>query len=146
MKNVLSGYDPSAETKPALSGYALVGTANWLKLVEWIWAPTIFRWAFSRGSRIRASVASDSHHALDKYNMGYVTLTDKDGAQRVEKVHAQTQTYPYLVHTPSERTPAQPPVPPVNRVEDGVRHRPSAAEADTLSPRIRMRSRRARMG
>ena len=44
------------------------------------------------------SVSSDSH-ALDKYNMGYVTLTDKDGAQRVEKVYVQTQTYPYLVHT-----------------------------------------------
>ena len=44
------------------------------------------------------TVTSDSY-SLDKYNMGYVTLTDKDGAQRVEKAYIQTQTYPYLVHT-----------------------------------------------
>ncbi len=30
------------------------------------------------------TIASDSC-SLDKYNMGYVTLTDKDGVQRIEK-------------------------------------------------------------
>ena len=44
------------------------------------------------------TVASDSY-SLDKYNMGYVTLTDKDGTPRVEKAYVQTRTYPYLVHT-----------------------------------------------
>ena len=45
-----------------------------------------------------STVTSDSY-SLDKYNMGYVTLTDKDGTQRVEKAYVQTPTYPYLVHT-----------------------------------------------
>ena len=46
-----------------------------------------------------APTFSSESYSLDKYNMGYVTLTDKDGVQRIEKAYVQTQTYPYLVHT-----------------------------------------------
>ena len=97
--NILSEYHPSAETKPALSGYALVGTdqlveARGVDLVTTDFPVGIFH----IDHEFSPSVTSDSH-SLDKYNMGYVTLTDKEGAQRVEKVYIQTQTYPYLVHT-----------------------------------------------
>jgi hypothetical protein len=97
--NILSGYDASAETKPALSGYALVETS---KLVE-IRGANLSTTNFPAGifhvdHEYVPTVAADSY-SLDKYNMGYVMLTDKDGTQRVEKAYVQTQTYPYLVHT-----------------------------------------------
>ena len=98
-ENILSGYDPSGETKPALSGYALVGTGQLVEARGVDLGTTDFPVGiFHVDHEYAPSVASDSH-ALDKYNMGYVSLTDKDGAQRVEKVYVQTQTYPYLVHT-----------------------------------------------
>ncbi len=97
--NILSGYDPSAETKPALSGYALVGTDQLVEARGIDLGTTDFPVGiFHIDHEFSPSVTSDSH-SLDKYNMGYVTLTDKEGAQRVEKVYIQTQTYPYLVHT-----------------------------------------------
>ena len=98
-ENILSGYDPSAETKPALSGYALVGTGQLVEARGVDLGTTDFPVGiFHVDHEYAPSVASDSH-SLDKYNMGFVTLTDKDGAQRVEKVYVQTQAYPHLVHT-----------------------------------------------
>ena len=97
--NILSGYDPSTETKSALSGYALVGNDKLVEARGVDLGTTDFPVGiFHIDHEFFPSVASD-YHSLDKYNMGFVTLTDKDGVQRVEKVYIQTQTYPYLVHT-----------------------------------------------
>tara|TARA_B100001057_G_scaffold68576_1_gene62300 strand:+ start:3598 stop:6030 length:2433 start_codon:yes stop_codon:yes gene_type:complete len=97
--NVLSGYDPSAQTKPALSGYALVETGKLIEARGVDLSTTNFpAGIFHVDHEYAPTVASDSY-SLDKYNMGYVTLTDKDGTQRVEKAYVQTRTYPYLLHT-----------------------------------------------
>ena len=97
--NVLSGYDASAQTKPALSGYALMETSKLVEARGVDLSTTNFpAGIFHVDHEYASTVASDSY-SLDKYNMGYVTLTDKDGTQRVEKAYVQTRTYPYLVHT-----------------------------------------------
>ena len=97
--NILSGYDANTEMKPALSGYALVETS---KLVEArgvdLGTANFPVGIFHIDHEYARTVASDSY-SLDRYNMGYVTLKDKDGMQRVEKAYIQTQAYPYLVHT-----------------------------------------------
>ena len=98
-ENILSGYDASAETKPALSGYALVETSKLVEARGVNLSTTNFpAGIFHVDHEYAPTVASDSYY-LDKYNMGYVSLTDKDGTQRVEKAYVQTKTYPYLVHT-----------------------------------------------
>ena len=97
--NVLSEYDASAQTKPALSGYTLVETSKLVETRGVDLSTTNFPVGiFHVDHEYASTVASDSY-SLDKYNMGYVTLTDKDGTQRVEKAYIQTRTYPYLVHT-----------------------------------------------
>ena len=97
--NVLSGYDASVQTKPALSGYTLLETSKLVEARGVDLSTTNFpAGIFHVDHEYASTVASDSY-SLDKYNMGYVTLTDKDGTQRVEKAYIQTQTYPYLVHT-----------------------------------------------
>ena len=98
-ENVLSAFDASAQTKPARSGYALVETGKLLEARGVDLSATNFpAGIFHVDHEYAPTLASDSY-SLDKYNMGYVTLTDKDGVQRIEKAYVQTQTYPYLVHT-----------------------------------------------
>jgi hypothetical protein len=97
--NVLSGYDASAETKPALSGYALVQTGKLVEARGADLSTTNFPVGIFHVDHEYAQTVTSDSYSLDKYNMGYVTLTDKDGAQRVEKAYIQTRTYPYLVHT-----------------------------------------------
>ena len=97
--NVLSGYDANAQTKPALSGYTLVETSKLVEARGVDLSTTNFPAGIFHVDHEYASTVASGSYSLDKYNMGYVTLTDKDGTQRVEKAYIQTRTYPYLVHT-----------------------------------------------
>ena len=98
-ENILSGYNSSAETKPALSGYALVETSKLVEVRGADLSTINFPVGIFHVDHVYAGTVASDSYSLDKYNMGYVTLTDKDGTQRVEKAYVQTRAYPYLVHT-----------------------------------------------
>ena len=98
-ENALSAFDASAQTKPALSGYALVENGKLLETRGVDLSTNNFPVGIFHVDHEYAPTFSSESYSLDKYNMGYVTLTDKDGVQRIEKAYVQTQTYPYLVHT-----------------------------------------------
>ena len=97
--DVVSGYDAAAEMKPAISGYSLLDDGELATERGEDLDLSSFPAGIFHVDHVYSQTGATDSYLLDKYNMGFVTLTDQDGVQRVEKAYVQTQGYPYLIHT-----------------------------------------------